>query len=268
MTPDPVPLLAAIGLAELRRLACGRALFAFDFDGTLAPIRTRPEDVEIEPALSRALSELAKMAPVAVITGRRVEDVRSRLHFIPTAIVGNHGAEDPDEPELALAWTHRLTPLRKQLLASVPSLAGTGIVVEDKGPSIALHYRAAPDPQVALAAIARLLPELPVGIQRFEGLKVVNLVAEGAPDKAAAVLRLLSRFGCDRLFFVGDDVNDEPVFAVAQQRWVTVKVGWTGPTSARFFLDDRGLVGTAVCRILDAVKTRNAGGGQSSASSV
>jgi len=268
MKADPVPLLSALGLAELRRLASGRALFAFDFDGTLAPIRTRPEDVEIEPALGQALSELAQMAPVAVVTGRRVEDVRPRLHFLPTVIVGNHGAEDPDEPELALAWADRLTPLRKHLLAYAPSLSRSGIVVEDKGPSIALHYRAAPDPDVALATIARMLPELPAGIQQFEGLRVVNFVAAGAPDKAVAVLRMLSKFGCDRLFFVGDDANDEPVFAASRPGWVTAKVGWNGPTSARFFLEDRGLVGTVVRRILDALKTRNADGGQSSASSV
>lgn len=268
MMSDPVPLLSALGLAELRRLANGRTLFAFDFDGTLAPIRVRPEDVEIEPALCRALRDLVETAPVAVVTGRRVEDVRPRLRFVPTAIVGNHGAEDPADPEASLTWTRTLAPLRTHLLASAPLLAGTGIVVEDKGPSIAIHYRATHDAQVALATIDRLLPDLPPGIRRFEGLRVVNLVAEGAPDKSVAVLRLLSRYGCDRLFYVGDDVNDEPVFALSRPGWVTVKVGWNGPTSARFFLDDRGLVGTAVRRILDAIKSGNGGGGQSSASGV
>ena len=85
-----------IALQAVMRL---RPLLAFDFDGTLAPIVARPDEARVAEAVSRGLAALARDLPVAIITGRSVADVRPRLGFAPHYVIGNHGAEDPVEPQ-------------------------------------------------------------------------------------------------------------------------------------------------------------------------
>jgi trehalose 6-phosphate phosphatase len=258
MTRMAASLLSAAGLDSLAFLARRHALFAFDFDGTLAPIRDRPEDVRIAPSLAGKLSRLAAKVPVAIVTGRRIDDVRQRLGFVPHAIVGSHGAEDHADPRATSKWADALSPLRVHLLASRRELMQAGVKVEDKAQSIALHYRTAPDPDVARAAIDKALSRMPPAVRRFDGKDVVNIVVAQAPDKAVAVRTLLEELGCDALFFAGDDLNDEPVFEAAQADWVTVKIGPDASSRARFCLHDQAQVESAVDGLL-AVLERPAG---------
>ena len=79
MGPSPLPLrplLGPQGLAALAELAKGPALYAFDFDGTLAPIRPRPDDVHVSATIALRLEKLARVRPVAIVTGRQIADVR------------------------------------------------------------------------------------------------------------------------------------------------------------------------------------------------
>jgi hypothetical protein len=82
------------GEAALTDTMRRQPLLAFDFDGTLAPIVARPDDARVPPAVAHRLQRLAGRLPVAIVSGRRVQDVRRRLLFAPWRIVGNHGAED------------------------------------------------------------------------------------------------------------------------------------------------------------------------------
>ena len=144
-TPDGEAALAA----ALRQ----RPLLAFDFDGTLAPIVARPEDARLSQAVSARLKALAARLPTAIVTGRAVDDVRTRLGFEPRYIVGNHGAEDPDLESAAgdagaaqaLQRDRMRSRLRSQLQARLrprqAELDAAGVRVEDKGASFALHYR-------------------------------------------------------------------------------------------------------------------------------
>jgi trehalose 6-phosphate phosphatase len=219
--------------AALRR----RPLIAFDFDGTLAPIVAQPELAHIPAPVAARLSWLAARVPVAIITGRAVADVRPRLHFTPRYIVGNHGAE-PEEGAPALALARALDPLRERVLARAAALALAGIRVEDKGLSIALHYRLARDRDAARALIDDIVGALPSTVSLFAGKLVVNAIASGAPDKADALRGLVARSGAACAIFAGDDVNDEPVFETAPPSWLTIRVGCDQPGSrARYFID-------------------------------
>jgi trehalose 6-phosphate phosphatase len=83
----------------------------------------------------------------------------------------------------------------------------------------------------------------------------MNIVVDGAPDKAAAVVRLVERSGAGGAIFLGDDVNDEPVFARAVPEWLTVKVGRDRPVSlAMYYLDDLDEVASLLERILTLVR--------------
>src|SRR5215468_8174803 len=131
------------GRAALVTALGGRPLLAFDFDGTLAPIVVRPEEARVSEAVSGRLARLASLRPVAIITGRSVEDVAPRLGFEPQYIVGNHGAEDPtDARQLDMSALERFRCL---LAANAERTQAAGVGVEDKGYSIALHYRLAHD---------------------------------------------------------------------------------------------------------------------------
>ena len=84
-------LFSADGEAALVVTMARRPLLAFDFDGTLAPIVARPDDARVPPAVERRLERLSRVLPLAIVSGRRVDDVRARLSFTPRYIVGNHG---------------------------------------------------------------------------------------------------------------------------------------------------------------------------------
>lgn len=226
------------GEAALAATLQHRPLLAFDFDGTLAPIVARPAEARIPTAVAVRLSWLVERLPVAIITGRSVADVRGRLGFTPHYIVGSHGAEDESDPLGTAARASALGPLREVLAARGAALADAGILIEDKGQSVALHYRLSRGREHALALIRELLSSTQVPLHIFSGKMVVNAAASGAPDKAHAVRALLARSGASCAVFAGDDVNDEPVFASAPPTWLTVRIGRDVPTSrARFFLD-------------------------------
>jgi len=246
-------LLDPEGRRALETALRSLSLLAFDFDGTLAAIVERPDDARVTRAVSERLARLTRLRPVAIVTGRSVADVGPRLGFEPQFIVGSHGAEDPGRAYgLDVSC---LDGLRTHLASQFDELDALGIRVEDKLYSLALHYRLAPDPGQALARIEALLAGLDPKLRSFGGKCVVNVVLAGAPDKGDAVVSLLRRTGCASVVFVGDDLNDEAVFARASPNWVTVRVGRDGPRSrAGFFLDSHAEVEALLDVMLDQLR--------------
>jgi len=242
-------LFSADGDAALAQAMANRPLLAFDFDGTLAPIVKRPGDAQATLAIARRLKRLALLLPVAVITGRTIDDVRDRLAFTPRFIVGCHGAEDPGglgtvEPRLFDALRARLRA-RREMLDSV------GVTVEDKRHSVALHYRLAPDPRAAQREVERISAELELTLSAHDGKRVLNIVAAHGPNKADALVSLIQRCKAGRAIFVGDDLNDEPVFAHDAPSWTTIRIGRSPSTRAMFCLDNVGEVAMMLDRLLE-----------------
>lgn len=235
---------------SLARLALGNPLLAFDFDGTLAPIVPRPEWARVPDSLADVLGRIAARFRVAIVTGRKVDDVRHRLGFTPWAIVGSHGAECDSLPQLNVSYAMRLDEARQRLLASAEELTFGGVTVEDKQQSIALHYRRASNHQRALAVIHRCLEGLGDELRVYAGKCVVNVVCGDAPDKLRAIRRLQQASGCASVFFAGDDTNDEPVFAAAEADWVTVRIGGHEPGSAHCVLRNEGELADALAALL------------------
>ncbi len=245
-------LFSAAGREALAALMRRRPLLAFDFDGTLAPIVARPRDARIPRAVASQLARLTRRLPVAIVTGRAVGDLGGRLGFEPSFVVGSHGAEDASDAAASEALMRRLDPLRSRIKAHGGAIDAAGVFVEDKGASIALHYRLSPDRERARAAIDALQLTEDPGLHIFSGKMVENVVAAGAPDKAAAVRSLVARSGSDSAFFAGDDVNDEPVFVAAPPHWLTVRIGRDDAHSrARFFLDSPAEMAVALQTMID-----------------
>jgi trehalose 6-phosphate phosphatase len=253
--PDIQPLFSSDGLAALRAALQSRPLMAFDFDGTLAPLVPRPEDARVPLVLSRRLRRLARSLPVAIVTGRSVRDVAPRLGFRAAFIVGNHGAE-----EAGVEPPFDATPLdlaRERLGRDRAQFARAGIQVEDKHYSLSLHYRQAADIAQAIALVDAFVEDLPPALQVIPGRMVRNIVLADAPDKGHAVTSLVERAECALALFVGDDVNDESVFAGAPANWLTVRVGNDYPQSqARYFLDGYPDVSRLLGTVLDLLENR------------
>ena len=222
-------LFSTEGRAALARLRDVPAIFGFDFDGTLAPIRPTPGEVAMDARTAGAFAELARRLPVAVVTGRGVADVQARLAGTPRWVIGNHGAEglpgadrarQAEQAAICAAWH-----------AQLAGLSGAGILLEDKRYTLSLHYRLAPDRDAARTHLLAVLAGLQPAPEIVPGKCVFNLLPAGSYDKFRALRELA---GGGPVFFAGDDENDEIVFRQAPPDWVTVKVGSGGPSAARF----------------------------------
>ena len=225
------------GRAALRDLMNSKPLLAFDFDGTLAPIVPHPDEARVPLPVARRLQYLAARLPVAIVTGRAIADVESRLGFSPHHILGNHGIENPLDAAHG-DWARALDDFRVVLHRERHDLAAVGLRLEDKGLSIALHYRLAPDRSRAVARVEALLLDYGRQLKVVGGKCVFNITAAEAPDKGDALLALVRSTGAGCALFVGDDLNDEAVFAKALPDWVTVRIGRNHPGSrARYYLD-------------------------------
>jgi trehalose 6-phosphate phosphatase len=202
-------ILAPRHVGRLRALASGGALLGFDFDGTLAPFRGfDPDGAQLRPETAELLRSLAHAAPVAVITGRSVDDVSSRLRDIPLlAVVGNHGAEPSPYAARATKAVARWLPQVEALAATLP-----GAIIENKRLSLSIHIAHTADPTLATKRFVALAADLPGEVRAVVGTDLVNLVAAGAPTKGDALLALQKQHGFGAALFVGDEPTDEAAF--------------------------------------------------------
>ena len=249
-SPSRMPhVLERPGEAALAAVMRRNPLLGFDFDGTLAPIVATPDQARISQCVLSKLRRLADRLPLAIVTGRSAADVARRLDFEPYCVVGNHGADLGDRP--AAESARALDGVRHRLAGRAGELLHAGVTVEDKELSIALHYRLSRQPLQALALIRDILRGTEDECRIFAGKMVENVVPAGLPDKGTAMHHLVRQSGASCTFFVGDDVNDEPVFASAPDDWLTVRIGRQDPESqADYFLDSTAEVGMLLDRLI------------------
>lgn len=228
-------LFESEGLKALEAFCRPQTLFAFDYDGTLAPLVDNPAEAGMRAETKRLMAELLCRAPVAVISGRKRSDLG---HFLPEGVhflVGNHGLEGISSGSTTLGTAARCCQEWAKVLG--PRLArAEGITLEDKVYSLTLHYRMAEDKALAQATIAAAVAELSPQPRIILGKDVVNLIAEGAPHKGSALLELVQRSGAEAAVFCGDDDNDEDAFSLEVESHLTIRVGARADSAARYFL--------------------------------
>lgn len=207
-------------------------LIATDYDGTLAPIVGRPEEAWPQPGAREVLQKLLRspLHEVWVVTGRRASQVHGFLGLRGLPVIGLHGLEWPGEP--------KPTPDRaaiQQILEQVPPFPGRRI--EDKGWTVAIHYRQAPpelhpEIEAVLGHVA-----LPYGWARLAG-KFVHEFRPAGVSKGKALERLIALHPEHHPVFIGDDQTDEEGFAaVLEQGGTAIKVG-AGHTLAPYRIAD------------------------------
>jgi trehalose 6-phosphate phosphatase len=198
----------------------GECAILLDIDGTLLDLAPTPREVWVPPGLANTLIRLRDRTSgaLALVSGRSLNDID--LIFAPDQFpaVGGHGAEMRLSADSEAVATHA-PPMDKELkrrLAAIAKLS-PGILLEDKGYSLALHYRLAPHAEKAIyEAVALIRSELPYApIEVLPGKCVCEIKQVGF-DKAMGVRELLRHepFRGRRPIFIGDDVTDESVFVI------------------------------------------------------
>ncbi|MCI0651609.1 MAG: trehalose-phosphatase [Planctomycetes bacterium] len=231
-------LFTAAGRRLLESTTFTKTLYAFDFDGTLAKIVDHPKAARIGAKTRNLMRSLSRALPTAILSGRATEDLAPRLGFSPAYLIGNHGAEglpmQRDQARLARAacskWMEQIERSWR-VVASIP-----GIVLEDKGYSIALHYRRSRTKKRARHALFELTQKLSPPPRLVLGKQVINIVPVGAPHKGVALLELMMHERASCALYVGDDDTDEDVFALPDARVITARVGARANSEAQFYL--------------------------------
>lgn len=200
-------------------LAGDNCLF-LDLDGTLLHLRDDPATIPADPALLELLADCARRldGALAVISGRPIADLDICFAPLRFAAAGIHGAERRGTTGAASALPAdvRLRDAAKQIAHAMQELPMSQL--EDKGASLALHWRRAPQHAAALRQLAQAaLQDLGPGFRLLEGNCVIELLPQGI-DKGDAVKAFLQEppFKGRRPVFVGDDITDLPGFAAAR----------------------------------------------------
>ncbi len=224
------------------RIEAGDALF-LDLDGTLVEIAPTPEAVRASAMLPPLLARLSQHldAALAIVSGRTVAEIDRILAPLTLPAAGLHGLERRSgsggrQGPPALPRGCELRAAFEPLVAANP-----GLLLEDKGSALALHYRARPEMGNAVAAaVEAALAGKRDGIVVQAGKAVVELRPEGG-DKGLAVAAFMAEppFAGRRPVFAGDDMTDEAAFCAVRSRGgVTVRVGGAGATAAEWCVAD------------------------------
>src|ERR1700690_3344910 len=208
-----------LAVSELAQRLSEYALL-LDIDGTLLDLAPTPREVWVPPGLAETLNRLhdKTSGALALVSGRSLNDID--LIFAPAQFpaVGGHGAEMRISIGSEAVATHA-PPMDQELKRRLAAIArlSPGILLEDKGYSLALHYRLAPHAEKAIyEAVSLIRADLPnAAIEILPG-KCVCEIKQAGFDKASGVRELMTHepFSGRRPVFIGDDVTDESVFAI------------------------------------------------------
>jgi trehalose 6-phosphate phosphatase len=239
------------GRLALRALAGRPILYAFDFDGTLAGISHDRDTVKLSQSIHEGLSELAKRIPCAIVSGRALSDLVSRVDGVVPHLIGNHGLESPLTDPATLIRAKNICQGWVQRLGTdfVQPLKSYGAEVENKRYTLTLHYRATDEPARVRMGLVLLLDQLTPTPRLIFGKASVNILPPGNDGKGPATLALMRHLRQTGLFFIGDDETDEDVFELSEGLVMGVRVGRDSKSRAQYYVKDQGEI-EAVIRVL------------------
>ena len=235
-------LLSDEGRQAMKAAAAKRLLYAFDFDGTLAPLSPHRHSVRMSRTVLEGLHALTKRAPCAVVSGRSLADLAPRIDGAAVYLIGNHGLEAPGVSAADLERAEQAcSQWKRELvvgLAQLPLMQGAE--VEDKRYSLTVHLRRTMDPDRAAGEVCRLLRRLTPTPQIMVGTYSINVLPSEQEGKGVATVALMTQLGRNGLLYIGDEETDETVFAMPRGVVLGIRIGQSTNTHAKFYLKDQG----------------------------
>src|SRR6476619_2494850 len=230
-------------IQEIARSGDRLAVF-LDYDGTLTPIVSHPEDAWLTDSVRQTLRSLAARVPVAILSGRDLDDVRGRVLADGIVYAGSHGFDIAGagglRRELGAAYLPVLDKAEMELREALDEIPGAQL--ERKHFSVAAHYRNVDETdafkvRLAVDAVGEIHREL----RMMDGKKVYELLPDIDWNKGKAALWLLETLGLEGRnalpIYIGDDRTDEDAFRVLEQRGIGILVSeQSPPTAARYSL--------------------------------
>ncbi|UXA20569.1 trehalose-phosphatase [Mycobacterium sp. SMC-4] len=228
-----------------------------DFDGTLSEIVGDPGTASLVPGAREILESLAARCPVAVISGRELDDIRDRVGVPGIWYAGSHGLElwAPDgtrqQSQTGATQAQVLATAVAELRAGLAGI--DGVLIEDKRFTVAVHYRHVAADRVDQVIAATRTVGQRCGLRTADGRKVIELRPDTDWDKGTAVDWILDQIDGTELLlplYIGDDLTDEDAFDVLRHKGIGVAVrsaeSGDRRSAARYALDGP----EAVCRFL------------------
>jgi trehalose 6-phosphate phosphatase len=215
-----------------------------DVDGTLLEIMARPEEVRATPQLKQLLAAAGHSlgGALALVSGRSIASIDEIFAPLQVPAAGLHGLERRDArgrvhyPE---GYGRRIAAARDGLLDFVQS--EPGLLLEDKGAALALHYRGAPQLEDECRRRIGLARETAGDDFHVQHGKMVFELKPSGRDKGSAVMDFMAEapFAGRRPVFIGDDVTDEDGFrATNALDGISIKVGSADGSAARMTAPD------------------------------
>jgi trehalose 6-phosphate synthase/phosphatase len=227
----PIPNALTAWQSLSARFAEQRPIVFLDYDGTLTALAHRPDEARLSDAMRRTLRQLHDTVTVVIVSGRGREDLIEQVGIPDLYYAGSHGYDisGPDGimHQVGTQFAGALRDAARELRQRTTHIAGA--LIEDKGFSVAAHYRLVERREVpqVLAAVEEVLKGRP-GLKRLHGKRVIELRPAVAWDKGRAVLWLLEALGSGNgsalPVFLGDDVTDEDAFRAIAQRGIGIVV--------------------------------------------
>lgn len=232
------------------------ALF-LDVDGTLLPIVERPDQVQVPYSLLEILHRLRDgfLGALALVSGRAIADLDALFEPLTLPAAGVHGLElrRSDGRWFRNSNESLLEPLRRPLIGFAEKTPG--LLLEDKGLSLALYYRLAPDREAEVARrIDELLGDILPDLEVTQGKMVFEVKPSGC-NKGTAIGAFMDEppFSGRKPIFLGDDITDEHGFvAVNRFDGISVKVGGMGASQAQHRLPNEAAVHSWLAQLVDS----------------
>ncbi len=239
MRPAPVPSANELRATFATALdACRETLarrpsgLLTDVDGTISPIALDPTVASVLPGARSALAALRRQIDfVGVLSGRRAEDARAMVGVDGVQYFGVHGMVrwTPEGPLVHAKAAEFVTLMNDAAREMGQRLAIPGLLIEPKGPCLAIHYRQAPDPAAAREHVLRALRAVAVkaGLAVAEGRMVVELRPPPPFGKGWALEDIAVEQALSGLVYLGDDRTDIEAFH-AVRSWREAAPGRAG----------------------------------------
>lgn len=225
-------------------------LLLLDYDGTLTPIAPTPAAAVLDNRVKKTLASIARKDKysIGIISGRSLSEVKRLVRIKGIYYAGNHGLEIEGE---GVNFVHpdflRFQPGIKEIHQMLRAITRgiKGVVLEDKGLTLSLHYRLVD--KKWLPGLKRAFNELCLPYQKRDRVKLTSgkkvlevrpAIAWGKGEALKKIKQLTQPTSGDLTLYIGDDKTDEGAFKVIKGRDISILVGKISRSSARYYLKD------------------------------